>query len=656
MKSSVHSLLPGGRTLLLAGLLAGPVAAAQAQSLAYPAANALSLPGTYTDLGANGNAISTPNFDDASSAAQPIGFTFTFAGTAFTQFVLNTNGYLKLGSTAPVAPYFTPYAQSPIGGPFASADNFLVAPFNTDLEAGTGTPEYRVATTGPAGSQVCTIQWKNVSDKPGRLLEAGSSGVVTKQFANFSFQVKLYEGSNTVEFVYGPAAPTANAPSANGNVVGLKGNGPAQVLAVKKFSTLPWSQPHLTFQDGPYAGDDYGFNIRNNPLDGSPQATVLPDAGRTFRFVVQVATDAAVTKLYGLEQLPAGQSYTYSALVSNPGTATLTNLTVTLTVSGANSTTLTQQVATLQPGATTTVRFGPVLLAAAGTNTVQVSIPADGNTQNNSQTGTTRVAAGSGSAPAAFSFISPAEAFYNAFGDVPNSSGTAFTSAYCAAITPTSSFTFTTVQARLDYGSELIGQQVYGVLYTLGGTQLGRSATYTLTAADLNTTHSFALQQPVAAAAGTRVLVGLAQVVTNVAYYPLATQYEDPSRLGTYYRVPVSAGGAVQTILTYADRLSLEASGYATVLATKSPTLDRALALYPNPNATGIFTLEALAAPASNPLVVSVLNQLGQVVYRTAASPQAPYSLNLSHLSAGLYQVHIECGSESTTRLVSIAR
>ncbi|HXC05582.1 MAG TPA: hypothetical protein VNZ86_12560 [Bacteroidia bacterium] len=72
--------------------------------LNYGPAGATNVTGTYTDLGTNGSVITTANFDDANSAPQNIGFTFTYNGTAFTQFVLNTNGFIKLGNTNPSQP------------------------------------------------------------------------------------------------------------------------------------------------------------------------------------------------------------------------------------------------------------------------------------------------------------------------------------------------------------------------------------------------------------------------------------------------------------------------------------------------------------------------------------------------------------------------
>ncbi|RYZ35159.1 MAG: hypothetical protein EOP49_33765, partial [Sphingobacteriales bacterium] len=158
---------------LTAALLGGTALAAQAQTLNYSTSTATNVAGTFTDLGATGTVITTTNTDDDNSAAQAIGFTFAFNGSSFTQFVLNTNGIMRLGSAAPsVANLFANYETGQATGvdpisSAAAADVNLLAPFNFDLTAGTSPAEYRVATTGTAPNRVCTIQWKNVSDKSG---------------------------------------------------------------------------------------------------------------------------------------------------------------------------------------------------------------------------------------------------------------------------------------------------------------------------------------------------------------------------------------------------------------------------------------------------------------------------------------------------------
>ncbi|RYY20534.1 MAG: hypothetical protein EOO36_03090 [Cytophagaceae bacterium] len=256
-------------TALLSG---GGLLTAQAQTLGQTVAGATNVAGTYTDLGTTGTAITTANTDNANSTAQDIGFSFSYRGVLYTQFVLNTNGLIRLGSAAPsaAAMYIDPNTPivgvDPVGS-LSAADVNLLMPFNLDLIAGTGGTEYRVATTGATGSRVCTIQWKNVADK------AGTSSGSAQQYSNISFQAKLYEAGGTVEFVYGAATASAAAANLRSVNVGLKGatTGSSQLLLATKASPSAWSA--TTFRN-----TAYGFNTHD--ID----KTALPTAGRTYRF------------------------------------------------------------------------------------------------------------------------------------------------------------------------------------------------------------------------------------------------------------------------------------------------------------------------------------------------------------------------------------
>ncbi|RZK20990.1 MAG: T9SS type A sorting domain-containing protein [Hymenobacter sp.] len=292
------------RWLFVAGTLLAVAPTAQAQ-LAHGSTSAQNATGTFTDLGTTGTAITTANTDNANSAAQNIGFSFTYNGTAFTQFVLNTNGLLRLGSAAPSGTnMFAQYEDgmqtgiAPIESTNAADVNLLI-PFNTDLEAGSGTggAEYRVSTTGTAPNQVCTIQWKNVSDKSGN----ATTGVA-KQYANMTFQVKLYQTSNTIEFVYGTFTASTNADAIRYPSVGIKGssNGGGQdVLANKEASTSAWST--TAFITGEYSGTTHNF-----------RKTVAPDAGRTYRFTT--CSPLAITSFPYTENFDAlaAKQYFYS--------------------------------------------------------------------------------------------------------------------------------------------------------------------------------------------------------------------------------------------------------------------------------------------------------------------------------------------------------
>ncbi|HEX8507636.1 MAG TPA: hypothetical protein VF630_19900, partial [Hymenobacter sp.] len=599
------------RQLVLATALATGTAAgaAQAQALNYPLANAQNVAGTYTDLGTAGTAIATATADDANSAEQLIGFNFAYNGATMDRFILNTNGFLKLGSAAgmaaPTVGLYTAFAQFNSGGALlgtAATDVNLLAPFNYDLLAGTSPAEYRVATTGPAGSRVCTVQWKNVADKAQASQAGGAS--VPNQYANMTFQVKLYEANNGIEFVYGPNTPAA---AANNNFkyaqVGVKGsgNGANQILRVTKGSVSPWGDGAVTFASGPVAAGATGaFNFRQS---------VPPDNGRTFRFAPTAANDVAAAAIQGFASVivPATNPFTIRGVVRNAGTSAQTASTsVTLTISGANAYTQTQTVPALAVGAVGVATFSGITLPNVGQNTVTVSVPNDDNNFNSSYSEPMETSA------TAFSLATPNGA----------SGGSVFSAGddryYAAKMTLSAARSITAVSALIsDAGDQAtaktsVGESVYGVVINATtGALLARSPTYVITAADVNTIHTFTLSAPATVSAGD-VLVGMAQSASSGAlpYFPFGVQIEDPNRPDTYF------------------------TGSANV--TSAPTAALNSTTQPNPTNIYKFPFGAVtAAPANSDIAVNEIQGYGSV----AVPVGNPFSIRGVVRNAGIAPV-----------------
>ena len=571
----------------LAALLAtGAVGSAHAQ-LGYAAANVTNTAGTYTDLGTTGTAIGTVNTDDANSAATPIGFNFVFNGTTFTNFVLNTNGFIKLGGTAPTGAQYTDGGQSTVNGPIDGAETNLILPFNQDLTAGSaGGTEYRVTTTGTSPNQVCTIQWKNVSDK--------ARGAIGTQYANFSFQAKLYEGSNQIEFVYGTATPGAvSADIAKFCLVGIKGSNAAASILGTKASATPWSG--TVFAVGAYTGN--GHNVR---------VTQLPDPGRTYRFSIPVANDAAVAAIQGYASVivPANNPITLRGVVRNAGTTALTTATaVTLTISGANTYTATQNVAALGVGASGVATFSGISLANAGQNTVTISVANDGNNGNNSvsqpmETSTTTFSAATPGALAGNSGFQAGEDGY-----------------YATKMTLNTARSITAVTALLtDVGNQAtaktsVGERVYGVVINATtGAVLARSADYIITAADFNVFHTFTFAAPATVPAGD-VLIGMGQAASSgtLPFYAFGVQAEEPNRPNTYY------------------------TGDVVAIAPPTAALNSNAA----PNITTVFKFPfgaTTAAPANNDIAINEIQGYGSI----AVPVGNPFSLRAVVRNAGI--------------------
>ncbi|MEI6488924.1 MAG: GEVED domain-containing protein, partial [Bacteroidota bacterium] len=139
--------------------------------------------GTYAQDGVGASLTTTGTYDDNNFTAVTLPFTFTYAGTAFTTIGVSANGYCKLGALTT-----TSYAA-----PGAVTNSLAV--FNADLDgsvANGGNLNY--ATTGATGSRVFTMQWTKW-------------GFFSAATAAQSFQLKLYETSNTVQFCYQPNTP-----------------------------------------------------------------------------------------------------------------------------------------------------------------------------------------------------------------------------------------------------------------------------------------------------------------------------------------------------------------------------------------------------------------------------------------------------------------
>jgi len=520
-----------GRRWALAALLALGATGLHAQSLNYKSIGVQNLVGTYTDLGTSGDAITTNNTDDANSAVQDIGFTFSYNGQTFTQFVLNTNGYLKLGNVAPSAALYFDGGYTTAAGPFnstAATDTNLLIPFNQDLQ-GTATTEYRVSLSGTAPNRVCTIQWKDVRDKA-TTVTTNSANATGEQLATINFQVKLYETTNNIEFVYGTATAGTGTDIAKFGAVGIKGNSAAnnQLVTLTKSSAGAWTA--AVSQDANYTVGGNGFNFRKS---------ALPTVGSTFRFRPTPNNDAGVVAIHTLGQLPipSATPHMMQAAIQNLGLNTLTNVPVTVTVTGANTFSNTKTVASLLPGQTAVVAFDAFTPTVTGTNTVTVTLPADGINDNNTL--------------ATSQVVNNTTYSYATAGPATTSLGGLVTTpqAFLARFTASTARLLTSVNIDLEGGASAVGRTVYAIVTDRAGQVLGRSEAYTIVTGDISKYHAFALATPVLVGTqNTDFLVGLVQqslaASATDTYFPLGVQRETPTRRATFFRLTLGDNSA----------------------------------------------------------------------------------------------------------------
>ncbi|MEI2748120.1 MAG: proprotein convertase P-domain-containing protein [Ferruginibacter sp.] len=140
--------------------------------------------------------------DDVASSVTNIGFSFNFMGTAFTQFTASSNGALRMGGSA--------ISTTTIGTSFPVNNQSIIAPYLGDLEThSNGKVHYKLIGSSP--NRTLVVEFLNM-----RINFNSTSSDAT-------FQVRLYETTNVIEFVYGNmsvgSTSTASSNTANARSV-----------------------------------------------------------------------------------------------------------------------------------------------------------------------------------------------------------------------------------------------------------------------------------------------------------------------------------------------------------------------------------------------------------------------------------------------------
>ncbi|MDO7873391.1 fibronectin type III domain-containing protein [Hymenobacter sp. ASUV-10] len=299
--------------MLLFFLLLGPLGArAQVSNYTFAASS-----GTYVPVSSNATPVAILA-DDIISGQLPIGFSFVFDGATYTQLKASSNGFLS----------FNPSALNNLTNNLstgAATEKPLVAPLWDDLDGrptdATAFAGYEV--TGTAPSRVFTFEWRNWE-----WFYNGNLSVIT-------FQAKLYEGSNRIEFIY---HPETNAPSSGASAsIGIASGGTtgcaADFLSLSDASTSPTASSST---------ETRSINVR--PADGQVYAFSPPPPTTGTCAAVRCANVGNITGV--------------SAQLNFNGSSASTSYTVTYQANGG-------PVQTVSPAPTTS----PVTLTGLSLNT-----------------------------------------------------------------------------------------------------------------------------------------------------------------------------------------------------------------------------------------------------------------------------------------------
>jgi hypothetical protein len=188
----------------------------------------------------------------------PIGFNFMYNNMLFDRIGISNNGWIMLGTSSLGNAGINSNTSSNYTGISATSTapgnlQNRIAILARDLQGQTGS-ELRVQTLGTAPTQTLVIQWTNYR-------KFGGTG------DNFSFQIRLYETFNIVEFVYGSFATTTNA--SPGPEIGLRGSSNADYNNRVTNATNLWSAS--------IAGTI-------NTAAGTVSPSILPNSGQSYKW------------------------------------------------------------------------------------------------------------------------------------------------------------------------------------------------------------------------------------------------------------------------------------------------------------------------------------------------------------------------------------
>jgi len=283
--------------------------------------------GTYTVI--TGTTLTVSSTDDNGVGNLPIGFPFNYNGTNHTIFGMRTNGLIELDqATAALSGYYT--------NALASNAN-CIAPLWDDNNMVGGTMIY--ATTGSVGSRVLTAQWT--------AMHVGGTGSTTNP--TIDMQIKLYEGTNVIEFVYGSTSAALAGTTASIGISGAVGN----YISVTPLSPANTSTVSSTAE-----------NTTINAATNFPTGTIYtftPTGASTFTYAWSPAS------------FITGQE----TLVNPLATAVTSTTAYTVTVTGAAGCSATANTAvTISAGAAITTQ--PVSISKCTGETATFTVAASG--------------------------------------------------------------------------------------------------------------------------------------------------------------------------------------------------------------------------------------------------------------------------------------
>ena len=286
------------------------------------------------------NTPNNSNQDDNRSYPANIGFDFWYNGTRYTQFSVSTNGFMDFSwqtfdggpASRPFGPYNADISSNGQSGGTVLALGPLYYDLTTQGETDPLGNSIKYLTTGSAPNRVFTLEWLNMTEWP-------------NHSSNTNFQVKLFESTGVIEFLYGSMNPGtgftwAYSLGINDSVLSATPTA-AQLLiqqtqnsttfssgVVSNLATIPASNTMLTFTPptpaNPTTLTFSNIQLTSMQLNWTDNANNevgyaiyrSDDGGATYNFIHQLAANTTSSNETGLL---AGTTYYWKVYAVSEG-------------------------------------------------------------------------------------------------------------------------------------------------------------------------------------------------------------------------------------------------------------------------------------------------------------------------------------------------
>lgn len=307
---------------LFAFLCFSPHMMSRAQSTANYAFST-STTGSLVDMSTGTTQLIGAGLDASASSVTPIGFSFPFMGSLFTQFSVNEDGVLQLGGTAVGTNIYT------IAGGTVALPR--LAAFNADLRTGTdGKVHYKV--TGSTPNRQLVVEFSNM-----QVFYTGTAAAGTS-----TFQMIFSETTGVITYAYGAMNASSVATAGRAPSIGFYQGAATNAFATVNYSTNTASvvAPYAANPNVAATGDITNLNSATNGsrriysfVPNTPVApTALSFSGVTAMGMTLNWTDNSTTELgyrvyrstdnvnYTLASQLTANTQTYSVLGLSPST------------------------------------------------------------------------------------------------------------------------------------------------------------------------------------------------------------------------------------------------------------------------------------------------------------------------------------------------